>query len=253
MYKHWCIVTVFSLGVLWGGDGRAEGQDGGLASELPLMEPILVAPFTPLREVRDALRQSARFQKLPAQERALVSNDFYLYDENARRFVSAGPESGVVLQAVTRDGLVRLRSESSGQVHVPGEIAGRGWLIEINARGRYALRSRPNIRYLADSPPTIAQLNDAADQYFQVYKAVYAGRLFKAFIGSRNANCITFLFLEPSVVNVMDAEKSVFASPRDTSVTIFRSDLEGLYEKARVVATSQPIRVGACLLERKDA
>lgn len=251
MCKHWCIATALCFGILLGGEACAQARDGGLASELPLMEPIVVAPFTPLREVRDALRQNARFQQLPMHERALVSNNFYLYDEDAGRFIGAGPESGIVLQAVTKNGVVRLRSESSGQVHVPGEVAGGDPEIEINASGRYALRSRPNIRYLTDSPPTVAQLNEAADQYFQVYKAIYAGRLFKAFVGSRNANCITFLFQEPSVVNVMDAERNLLASPRNTSITIFRSDLKGLLGNARVVATSQPLRVGACLLERK--
>lgn len=232
-------------------EARAQDRSESLASEMPTTAPIVVAPYTALRGTRDAFRQNSRFDAIPEAERSHVSNGFYLFDEGTEKFVAAGPATSVLVRSVSGAGVEPLETEESGEIHLSREQATSGVTVEVNAKGRYALRSRPSIKFSTQDPPTLAWIDQAIDQYFDVYKRIYAGRLFKMFVGDRSPNCLAFLFMSPSSVTVRSADGTeLWKSPTERVVTIFRSDLDSFDRSALLEASSQPARTGACLQSR---
>lgn len=232
---------------------RSQDRSESLASEIPTTEPVVVAPYATLRGTRDAFRQSSRFHAISEKERSHISDGFYLYDEAAEKFVAAGPTTPVLVRAVSRAGVEPLESSETGEIHLSQEQVASGVLVEVNAKGRYALRNRPTINFPSGDSPTLDWMDRAIDQYFQVYKQVYAGRLFKMFVGDRRPNCFAFLFMSPSTVTVRGVDGSeLWRSSAERVVTIFRSDLAHIDRSALLEVSSQPARTGACLQNRDE-
>lgn len=250
--SHILLVFVV-LGSIAPRDSDAQQPAESLASEIPTIEAVVVAPYTPLRETRNAFRQRARFDAIPESERSHVAHGFYLFNEATARVVAAGPSTPIIVRAISSDGVRTLETSADGQIHLPPDHGTVGTIMEVNARGRYALRSRPGIDFPMDAPPTLAWVDQAINQYFEIYKRIYASRLFRMFVGDRRANCVSFLFVEPSTVSVRSVTGAeLWRSPADRVVTVFRSDLDSIDPDAVLDASSQPARVGACLQNRDN-
>lgn len=188
--------------------------------------------------------------------RNLLTIGFYLVNTAAGTTVQAGPASGFRLRMTRADGsLVELPTFPSGEVTVdPAAFADRKRLvIEINARGRYALQARQSFAFATESRHDLAWLQAASDQYFAVQTRLFASRLFRTFIGDRGPNCVGFVFGQPATVRVtsQDGVTTYWTSDAGPTVTMWWADVVAAPRDAIVETSHPPLRVAACLLSKQ--
>lgn len=237
---------------------NAVAQDAAdsMRNDIPTLAVVEVGAYSPVAGVDEALGQYRQYLDVPMESRSRVDVSFYLHDGKGRR-IGFGGGSNLRLRAVRQDGSVMdLSGDANGRVAIPDDLLGSGqrFGVEVNsAKDGFVLKARPGIRFGAGNEMALDALNLAADQFFDIYKQVYAGGMFKRFIKDRKANCTGYVFVDPSVVKVYSPSEGrvVWESGKSSLVVMFESDVLGAPVDSVVQLSSSPSRVSACLVDKE--
>lgn len=236
------------------GNCASESGEDPFEKQATRLETVVVETMQTLDRLSSIDKLSEAFNKLPASVHDHVGLRFYLVERKSNRIVVGEAARQVHLALDDKvQGLLPVALTESGEILFPASerTIPRHTRIVSNAKSNMlVIKPKIYIKLPTNGPLTLGYLHDASDPFLEAHK-LFAGVLFRTFIGSTKPNCFGFSFLRAASVGVFDQKsgRPLWKSTESERITMPLREINGFPRNAEVrwSGNSPPDRVISCL------
>jgi hypothetical protein len=259
MHRTSFFLAIFQIIFLWLPATQTWAADPPpMGDNAIVLDSIEVGPTYEIANLSNLAKAQSKYDTLSPAIREVIDLRFYLIDRNSQRIIIGPALEKIHLQLVTPDKESRSLSIAKNgmiDVSVNGEKARSH--IEANIpKGRADVDFRLSIKLPRDKPLTLGFLRASADAFQEAHK-LYAGMIFRMFIGDHKPNCFGMGFFTSQSVQAfsVNSQTPLWTSSPGTRVVVFFDDIPTKDPDTIISWTgdTEPYLTAACLMNRESS